>query len=66
LIRHLTPSAFVGVVSIGVRKIKKGCHGEVLEPCALGIVNYALKFMQGVKAFARMLRVPQHDTLRNF
>jgi len=42
---------------------KKGCHAEALEACALGIANYALAIMRGVLAFARMLRVPQHDIL---
>ncbi len=43
-------------------KAKKGCHAEALEACALGIVNYALAIVHNVKAFAHMLRVPQHDT----
>jgi hypothetical protein len=60
---HILP--FVGDNTIAVRKIKKGCHAEALEACALGIANYALALMHGVKAFARMLRVPQHDTLPN-
>jgi hypothetical protein len=62
-IKKRTTSALVGVVTIPVRKIKKGCH-EALEACAQGIANYALALMHGVQAFARMLRVP-HDILRN-
>ena len=31
----------------------------------VGIANYALTVMHGVKAFARMLREPQHDTPYN-
>jgi hypothetical protein len=50
---------------LGVRKIKKGCHADALEACALVIANYALAVMHSVKAFAHMLRVPQHDTLRD-
>jgi hypothetical protein len=57
--------ALVGVVTIGVRKIKKGCHAEALEACALGIADYALAVMHGVKAFAHMVREPHHDTLLN-
>jgi hypothetical protein len=63
---EIVASALVGVITISVRKIKKGCHAEALEACALGIANYALAFMHGGKAFARMLRVPQHDTLPIF
>jgi hypothetical protein len=48
----------------GVRKIKKGCHAEALEACALGILNYALALMQGVKAFAHHTSSASFDTLR--
>ena len=51
-----------GDTNIGNEK-RCGCHAEALEACALGISNYALTIMHGVQAFARMLRVPQHDTL---
>jgi len=60
-----TDFALFGVITIGVRKIKKGCHAEAPEACALGIANYALTLMHGVKAFAHMVRVPHHDTLCN-
>ena len=48
-------ASFVGNNIIGVRKIKKGCHAEALEACALGFANYALTIMHSVKAFAHML-----------
>jgi hypothetical protein len=43
------------------RKIKRRSHAEALEAYALGLVNDALTVVYGVKAFAHMLRVPQHD-----
>jgi hypothetical protein len=36
-------------------------HAEALEACVLGIANYALMVMHGVKASAHTLRVPQCD-----
>jgi len=50
--------------SIQEEMTKKGCHAEALEACALGIADYALAVMPGVKAFALTLRVTQDDTLR--
>ena len=54
-------------------RFKKECHAEALERCQSELVEdmcvghreLCIAIMHGVKAFARILRVPQYDTLRD-